>query len=108
MRYQSLLLYSTHIFHSCHILNMFLSNSVFIYFFSTKVAVCHLWLDDGVAPKDILSSQLPVPSPHSKFPLLAKMGYLDVPLICLLLTFFSLRQLSREDMIAEFSQVLNW
>lgn len=87
---------------------MFLSNSVFIYFFSTKVAVCHLWLDDGVAPKDILSSQLPVPSPHSKFPLLAKMGYLDVPLICLLLTFFSLRQLSREDMIAEFSQVLNW
>lgn len=78
-------------------------------FFSSKVSVCHLWLDDGVAPKDILSSQLAVPSPHSKFPLLAKMRYLDVPLICLLLTFFfPPLQLSREDMIAEFSQVLNW
>lgn len=81
---------------------------LFFFFFSTKVAVCHLRLDDGVAPKDILSSQLAVPSPHSKFPLLAKIRYLDVPLIWLLLTFFSPLQLSREDMIAEFSQVLNW
>lgn len=62
---------------------------IYGFFCSSKVAVCHLRLDDGVAPKDILSSQLAVPSPHSKFPLLAEMRYLDVPLICLLLTFFS-------------------
>lgn len=56
---------------------------------STKVAVCHFWLDDGVAPKDFLSSQLPVPSPHSKFTLLVKMSCLDLLFICILLNFFS-------------------
>lgn len=50
------------------------------FYFSTKVAVCRFRLDDGVAPKDLLSSELRVPSPHSRFPSLLKWDIWMFPL----------------------------
>lgn len=43
-----------HTNHLCYILKLCALNSVVS--FSAKVPVCHFRLDDGVAPKDILSS----------------------------------------------------